>query len=212
VAWCGVRGFLARADSFDDVIYAAVESVLFRDCNSLAILHDGDMPIDGQSAAHHTEEMTMAEKPWVCEQFAGAEDTLPNTLWELLEVALNDLAAVEQDPHYEVHMGVWHDGGIAAPGACGVCLAGAVMAKRLHISPSVFITPSHFDASTLRDKLLSIDYLREGLVPAAAESLYGTALVPGLPKSRVTPSYHNLYEDWYAAMHKLLAELKTAGV
>lgn len=54
--------------------------------------------------------------------------TLPSAL---LELALNDLIQVENDPRYRVHMGYWHHPA-NFDNTCMVCFGGAVLAKSLH--------------------------------------------------------------------------------
>lgn len=55
-------------------------------------------------------------------------------LWQLLELAINDAEALQNNPRYKLDMHAWHDGiGISRlnPSVCYVCMAGAVMARQL---------------------------------------------------------------------------------
>lgn len=129
---------------------------------------------------------------------------LPDTLWELLDVALADLRAVEADDRYAVSMGFWH-----APidGTCVVCAAGAVMAESLGVSPGRSVLPEYFDDITAK-KLCVINSLRMGHVEYAAERLG----VPTSIKSRSVAHYVIDRDQFYADMTKLRDDLKAAGV
>jgi hypothetical protein len=98
-------------------------------------------------------------------------NTLPDKPSDLLEVALRDLEAVEQDPKYRVRMDVWHEPAKHINDPCQVCLAGAVMAKSLETSNLVRRWPCDFsDKDTLR-KLRALDDMRVGAVSEALERL-----------------------------------------
>lgn len=56
---------------------------------------------------------------------------LPNKPSDLLDVALRDLEACEQDDNYEIRMSLWHSSNHNLDKKCFVCLAGAVMAKTM---------------------------------------------------------------------------------
>lgn len=89
---------------------------------------------------------------------------LPEKPSELIRAAIADLEAVEALPaQYRVNMGKWH---IVRSGGqpCEVCLAGAVMARRLEPKASyrgfsVETCPSHFDSRTAQ-KLNWLDAIR----------------------------------------------------
>ena len=101
---------------------------------------------------------------------------LPDKLSDLLRLALADLKACEEDPNYGVSMYLWH----ARPTAdnigfdssrCHVCLAGAVLAKTLHLDPGVTIPTLNADAhktSRLYAAMVALDRLRTGHVRSAA--------------------------------------------
>ena len=100
---------------------------------------------------------------------------LPDKLGELLHVALADLLAVEQDPAYVVNMGYWHNPrtwgpDYTEPPLCAVCLAGAVMATTLHADNQALMVPAMYPDS-IRRKLMALDYLKDGRLPAAAATL-----------------------------------------
>ena len=85
-------------------------------------------------------------------------NTLPDKPSELINVALADLAKVEQSKKYEVDMDTWHD---PSAGICYVCLAGAVMAKSLQASPDKSLLPSMHNGG-LSGKLSALDEFRTG--------------------------------------------------
>lgn len=99
---------------------------------------------------------------------------LPDKLWELGLIALDDLDAVEADNAYRVHMEYWH-----VPGCtfCSVCFAGAVMAKSLKTSPDALLGPYDFE-EPLKGKLEAIHFLKAGKVNLALQSLGSVIRLP----------------------------------
>lgn len=106
--------------------------------------------------------------------------TLPDTMADLLELALNDLEACEADPHYHINMGSWL---MKTPHACQVCLAGAVIAR--HVPPEdieEFLEAgirlsSPWDlpyGDSVAEKLCALDYIRSGNFHAAFMGFYDT--------------------------------------
>ena len=108
-------------------------------------------------------------------------DPLPNTLHELLRIAVEDTQKIEKDPRYVLDMDVWHDPG---DDGCHVCMAGAVMSNKLDIGPEDIIEPSDVatkdEAGNLSfhfaDKLRAVDCLRVGDIWGAYVSVYGKQL------------------------------------
>lgn len=95
---------------------------------------------------------------------------LPDKPSELIRVALKDLEACEQDDRYVIDMSAWHS---PQGRLCHVCLAGAVMAQSLGVSPHYEKVPSEFqrqDPDT-ETKLLALNRFREGLVVAGLRML-----------------------------------------
>lgn len=103
-----------------------------------------------------------------------APPALPDKLWELGIIALDDLDAVEGDKNYRVHMEHWHVPGCAF---CTVCFAGGVMAKTLKTSPDILLGPYDFD-EPLKGKLEAIHFLKSGKVNMALRSLGSVIRVP----------------------------------
>lgn len=102
------------------------------------------------------------------------EDTLPDRLSDLLEVAVNDAKACGKDPRYKLSMMNWHEP-IGDSGVCRVCLAGSVIAKTLKEDATHFTDPLSY-RQTEKDrpldglgpvarKLLALNAMREGSGP-----------------------------------------------
>lgn len=91
---------------------------------------------------------------------------LPDDPGELLNLALDDLEACEQDPAYEIDMWVWHVPSRLGSGLCYVCLAGSVIAQHSDASISKSLSPCDFDDDT-RKKLMAVNRIRAGLYEVA---------------------------------------------
>jgi len=132
---------------------------------------------------------------------------LPDRPSELIRVALDDLEKCEADPRYETHMYSWHD---PHDGKCLVCMAGAVMAKRLGAPPALSLAPYSYDFQTAR-KLRAIDYGRCGLLDEMLFQL-------NIERPKELPSYIDVayYDDDPAAfksdMRKLAELLEAHGL
>ena len=83
--------------------------------------------------------------------------SLPTQPSRLLKVALNDLIAVENTPGYVINMGDWH---YPRQDGCCVCLAGAVMVRKLDADISTEVGPDDFPDS--KDQLFALDNARTG--------------------------------------------------
>ena len=142
---------------------------------------------------------------------------LPDTLHELLDVALKDIDEVYKDPGYEVDMGRWHQTG--ADGVCYVCFAGAVIAKTLKVDKSVHITqPDYHWGDDVAHKLYALDKLSEFNVIDAWGWMDGS--LRNAPDKAYDlheryssfPFRFNDTKSWYDTMHSLKDELKKAGM
>lgn len=123
-----------------------------------------------------------------------------NKLWQILEIALADLATCEADDAYEIDMNDW----VRRNGKCKVCLAGACMVQTLHTDS--FVSMSMADSN----KLSALNNLRKGDVNWALFHLSGTYQCVGL--DRFIPKYEKSHHRWWASMNLLLADLKEANV
>lgn len=95
------------------------------------------------------------------------EDLLPDLPSELLEVALRDLEAVEQDDRYVVEMWDLHK---PRDGKCYVCLAGATLGKSYNLGFSEDVLISELP-ERLSNKILCIDAFRRGNITSGVEYL-----------------------------------------
>ena len=86
------------------------------------------------------------------------KDTLPETLHELLKVALDDLEVVRGKKKYKISMRNWHEGGWDSF-KCAVCLAGSVMARLIDYDYETDLDPEDFQES-IDKKFCAIDELR----------------------------------------------------
>lgn len=103
----------------------------------------------------------------------NCENKLPNLPSDLLRLAVDDLTRVEADSRYRVDMGFWHkpttspdNGGVV----CGVCLAGAVMAKSLEAEINVSASPVNADDKTY-NQLEALNSFRAGHYVSAVHKL-----------------------------------------
>jgi hypothetical protein len=101
------------------------------------------------------------------EEFANA---LPS---RCIELALEDLEAVEKRHEYEIDMGVWHCPEPDRGGeVCSVCFAGAVMAMRLGMDINLEAGPENFDFE-VQQRLLAINDFRKGAIERGLLRFFG---------------------------------------
>lgn len=101
---------------------------------------------------------------------------LPSKLSDVIELAVRDLEACEADPRYVVDMNTWHE---TFPRSCGVCLAGAVMAKTLETPWRETRVPADFPDDDDWNRLWALNSVRKGHVDEALHYM-GTPTVAGL--------------------------------
>ena len=135
---------------------------------------------------------------------------LPDTLHELLDLALNDFDKVMEDDKYAVNMGGWHLRGYGKK-KCRVCLAGSVMAKTLAVRRWHDAWPSDYDNDTSR-KLFAINDLRLGNLNDAYYYVYGENPSKNLDKEANVSYFLNNAENWRADMAAVLEILKREGI
>jgi len=103
-----------------------------------------------------------------------AKKKLPDSIPDLIRLALHDLELCEKDERYNIDMSTWHE---PLRRGCYVCFAGSVMAKQLNCNPNECIYPSELGDETHR-KLNALDYLRRGNVYAAYRKIGRPIPVP----------------------------------
>jgi len=140
---------------------------------------------------------------------------------ELLIDALQALRECEDDPNYCINMGSWHES--VDDNECDVCLAGSVIAKRLHIPAYLSIEAEDFP-NNIRDILLAFDNLRSGNIHFAIRRLgYDCEKFPPLPeyisvtdyphKSDIhEATYEELVDEFHADMDLMVELLEDVGL
>ena len=96
--------------------------------------------------------------PQPCGESLVLQDLLPDILYELLGVAINDARQFDRDRYFPISYW-WHRPN--DEGHCQVCLAGSLIAGTLEATPDQSFTPDHFD-SNVRGNLESLNYMRQG--------------------------------------------------
>ena len=129
---------------------------------------------------------------------------------ELLFQAMEDLSLCEDDPTYEISMGSWHQPLSGQGASCGVCLAGAVMAKTLNVSYFRSTKPDYFDSGTER-ALDALDEFRCGWVCNALHHL-GYESEANNFKNRRVADYHQYPREFREDMVAIGEELYAAGL
>lgn len=134
---------------------------------------------------------------------------LPDTLGELMDVALKDLESVEQDPRYMVHMGIWHE---KFDGKCAVCFAGAVIARTLDAPIELCLEPHEYPPA-IEYKLDALNAVRSGFVDSALQHFHGKHSID-LPHvhDRTVPLYFDNPNGFKEAMRSIADELKGLGI
>lgn len=102
---------------------------------------------------------------------------VPTTLSDLLVMALDDARQIEQQPGYVFDMHVWHDG---TGDTCRVCMAGAIMVRRLGAEPTTHMFPGDMGPEWQR-ALYAVNDMRMGDMHVAYYELTDTRAldVPG---------------------------------
>ena len=145
------------------------------------------------------EAKTEALKKSKAEEFATA---CPS---RVIEMALEDLEAMENDERYYVDMGVWHCPGPA--GKCAVCFAGSVMANRLGISPKGSYEPCDFNPAT-ENRLTALNLFRTGMIDDGLHFI-GPKLY--MADWRMT-DYRENPDKFKSQMHAMAAMLRQQGL
>jgi hypothetical protein len=112
----------------------------------------------------------------------NVKDNLPNTLHELLGIALKDLKAIEAKKNYKIDMNNWATFDSRDSSKCSVCMAGSVIVGTLGIPFSRTLSneagkiygdlePESFTVGKITEKLHAINCLREGDISSALEYL-----------------------------------------
>ena len=141
-----------------------------------------------------------------CRPWTMTTTQLPDKPSELLQMALDDLLAIEKDPNYLIDMFTWHRKNY---GRCWLCPAGAVMARRLGAKPDEDLNPANYDDDTER-KLLAINLLRRGELEAVFYNLEKSK-PPSLPEHVSVSDYYQDHEQFLTDIRGLIVTLANAG-
>lgn len=136
---------------------------------------------------------------------------LPARASDLLDVALRDLQACEQDPRFHIDMGTWFSPN--GDETCGVCLAGAVMAKSLGQGFSIALLPASFRDPAIERALLAINSFRVGYVTTGLLTLMAPrALERPYPPDRNIVEYSRNRPLFHRQIGTLIADLREMGL
>ena len=141
---------------------------------------------------------------------------LPDTLHELLELALNDREIIIQDDDYHLSSMAWHVSDRDDDNTF-VCLAGCVMANSKKTLKGQSKWPFEFSPDDHR-KLYAISNLSFGLVAEAVEEMSLVSFFKMPTEEQRVPDRCVTYPDkwgseqWLENMKQLLSELKEKGI
>lgn len=127
-------------------------------------------------------------------------------LSQLLAIGLRDLRKQERAPKSEVDMAEW----LTKNGKCVACVAGSVLRFSLGVKPKHRMILSECVPEDSREYRLmrTLNYLRSGWIENAS---YAMGVPLSIVSDREVPKYDGPNGEWWAAMRKLLADLKAAG-
>lgn len=147
---------------------------------------------------------------------------LPDLPSALIRLALNDFLEVQRMPtQYHIDMGVWHvperfftseEAEHSPPVICTVCLAGSVMARTLAVSPYTMISAQSSRWTTdTSDKLVALDYFRQGKI-AAAFDILDLDLACDVPGDVSMCPYERDANEWLRDMQQMATMLEERGL
>ena len=141
-----------------------------------------------------------------------AEFIKATKLWEILKMALADLARCERMNHVTVDMSFWHK---QSGDNCVMCLAGSAIHCRLASKAQLSKVPTEFFPDEFRkvdeceQKLIALNELRCGWIGrACARFIEGACPV----YDREIVCYENGRKLWWSQMRELLRDLKKADI
>jgi len=83
-----------------------------------------------------------------------------NKLWQLLEIAIEDIQIVSKMPGYIISMNTWHEKVDDMPNMCTVCLAGSVLARTLNWPKTENYNIKNGNDWNVQKRMLAIDCVR----------------------------------------------------
>ncbi len=139
---------------------------------------------------------------------------LPDTLHELLDVAIIDASRLDRDLYTPFCMLYHHKP--REDGPCLVCLAGVVIAGTLAASRDRSLrrlSPSDYDGDTIK-KLRTLDLLRTGNYLVASQEFYGYKLDIGTLPQPDSPTFTSWpeFDRHVQSLRHIQQELERMGV
>lgn len=119
----------------------------------------------------------------------------PTKLSDLIQLALDDIDAIEKDPRYVVDMNWWH---MPMDVACHVCLAGAVMARSLEVPIDACSYPHYHKGWWAA--LKALDAVRQGILSSAFFGFYNKCMPEEWPTYVTNHSSNTWRENAIACM------------
>lgn len=129
-------------------------------------------------------------------------DVLPNKPSELIRLALSDLEKCQKMKSRGINMTTWRS--VEKNGVCYVCFAGAVMDRTLKLKDTNLLDLP----SKIKDKLIALNYFRQGLVYYGLISLG----IFELFKCVKIPTFRGQGIPFKKAMYKLANDLEKEGL
>lgn len=131
--------------------------------------------------------------------------TLPNTLHELLTLALDDIERLGDG--YQLDMGAWH---MPYDGVCYVCMAGAIMAMTIEYPETMYVIPDHTDFDS---KLRAVNRIRIGKLRGAWDLVHKVPAPVALDSVDVGYGFWDTPEpsdrgSWLAHWRRVASDLK----
>lgn len=137
------------------------------------------------------------------EEFANAPPS------RIIEMALEDLEAVERTPGYVIDMDVWHDP--TSDGRCAVCFAGAVIAHRIGTPKDVLF--ECMDCSdALQDRFFALNAFRSGNIRYGLELMRIEDAPATVPQRMQVVEYEDNPTQFKSDMRALAETLRSAGL
>ena len=129
----------------------------------------------------------------------------------ILKEALLALEECERSRKYNIDMGMWHMPHSIFANQCAVCLAGAVMAKRLHASDNDALAPDNFPED-VEGMLQALNCFRTGHIGGAMYELGIDIKNYQIPWHIGGKRYSDLPKDWKMDMELIVEVLEEEGL
>lgn len=129
----------------------------------------------------------------------------------LLKDALHALGECERSKNYVINMQIWHVPNYTHAGKCTVCLAGSVMAERLHQNKNLVASPLEFPYQ-VESKLHALNSLRDGDIDDSFAYLGLSIRDYQIPKRIEVTDYSVSPKEWREDMELIVEILEDEGL